>query len=551
MTTTTKPVLARLPHRTTLQQNTTLDFAKMVSFLHSFDEFKPLVAGEESLGDAQRHPKLSALFNWTNGDDSHQLTADSSSLGAKDKYGKENERGSNEVFLEAGLWVDKPTSSPRPRGRSASAPLSSDPTTSRADTAFYIHPNRSAEQLICTSDSSSTEVFSPTLFSPRLTARSESVTTENGLQALDSTGGHKYDDELTSTPSPTTTRISPGAPPNTPWNPASPDLELLSRAGKESSNRRRARKPVTELDRTYSFIAFSSPPRVALETTLDTERPGTPQPGRTAKPKPSSTTAGFFTPRPKTTSAVTTKRTPSAPLLTPVTISTVVGTEPSKSELPRVSSNSIVGKAREGDFVSSFAEDLNKALDILDSLASSHDAARLLALGTTAKTVGEMGEANVFNKSPILGSNLSRFSNSPAPILTKERHPATCPADLGPAGEQVAPVSEAMVVNFLLSGEPGSFLGYSSDLGLPGSTGRSSSCIPSSTRCIENGSWVGEEGISTDVSASLTMPGAFVGDTEDEGEGTIRRRKDTSGVMMGTVRLRDSIFSGVSGFFSN
>jgi hypothetical protein len=47
------------------------------------------------------------------------------------------------------------------------------------------------------------------------------------------------------------------------------------------------------------------------------------------------------------------------------------------------------------------------------------------------------------------------------------------------------------------------------------------------------------------------MPGAFVGDTEDEREGTIRRRKDTSGVMMGTVRLRDSIFSGVSGFFSN
>lgn len=94
------------------------------------------------------------------------------------------------------------------------------------------------------------------------------------------------------------------------------------------------------------------------------------------------------------------------------------------------------------------------------------------------------------------------------------------------------------------------------------------SCIPSNTRCIEEVSRSSNAGTVLDVSVtaatlpsfgadggvlqvSLSMPGAYVGPVADE-EGFERMiRRDTSRVMAGTVRLRDSIISHVSGFFSS
>lgn len=385
----------------------------------SFDAFRPLVPGERDVPDAKRHSKLASLFDWA---DCHDAD---SSADVVEKYAEETERDEQEVFLEAGLWAHRRrASSPCSHGkRSASAPgpLEDTSASPEADTGFYIHGNHSADH-IPSIDSRSTTAFSPEPFSPRFTLGSEeaedgarrnscdSLTTENGMQELDdimsATSKYEYDFALTSTPSPADRKVSPSAPPNTPWDPASADVSIVDRAGQECRERRRSMK--NGLDKTYSFISFSSPLRVSLEAgASSTNRPAAPVKPRT------NFAAAFSTPRSKA-STVDSKRA-ATPLLSPVTVSTAVGSDESTSKLEFAKLSPdirIAAKTREGVFVSSFAEDLNKALDVLDSLASSSvgggDGSPDLSV---ASARDERSECPV-TRSLVSGSNMSRFSVS-------------------------------------------------------------------------------------------------------------------------------------------
>ncbi|KAJ3542213.1 hypothetical protein NMY22_g3600 [Coprinellus aureogranulatus] len=226
----------------------------------SFDAFHPL----PNLPAAQRHPKLASLFDWVDSD----VGVSDSSADAKDKYALENERDESEVFLEAGLWVGRPrsTSSPRSYGKKLGAgaqPIlpAADRTAhpEAANTAFYLHHrNHSADELPSVESGSTTSAFSPDPFSPCFTLRSgeegagrsslESVTTEDGV--LDSPPNRKYASAngLMATPSPTN-MVSPAAPPNTPWDPASPNASPVSNP-KEESRSGRKKQGKTELDKT-------------------------------------------------------------------------------------------------------------------------------------------------------------------------------------------------------------------------------------------------------------------------------------------------------------
>ncbi|KAF6755382.1 hypothetical protein DFP72DRAFT_896671 [Ephemerocybe angulata] len=261
----------------------------------SFDDCTPPLQGSRgAAAEAQRHPKLAVLFGegeaLLSDDRGEKRDADDDEEEVQEtKYDDEQERDSKEVFMDAGLaWQTKST-----RGSTTTDDHSTTSAKAKPGTTFYIHNNRPVSQLPSI-DSGSTNVFSPKPFSPNFDRPTtsieggalpsyESITTETEADdqaALSMSISKMNYDNFASTPSPTTAQISPAAPPNTPFDPTPPDMQILSRSAREASAARRrraaaARRPVVGgpvvagLEQDYSFIAFSTPPKVALVPAVD------------------------------------------------------------------------------------------------------------------------------------------------------------------------------------------------------------------------------------------------------------------------------------------
>ena len=253
---------------------------------------------DEVAAEAQRHPKMNIFYDLFSFGSDTMLTShpnpshpiEEETLGTESlKYVEEHERGSREVFLEAGLW-----SGPNePQSGSSSDTTFQEASMGGPTRAFYIHRNGSTTNLPTIASFHSLGGASHHALG---TPHPESSSTRKGSLSIpglivSKTGGLS---KAGVTRSALNERVSPGPPPNTPWCPsmAEKNIPLISLTGQRSFARRCVGREVpapvavtgpvlktaiqgttntqkdevrSQQDEDYSFISFASPARVLLD----------------------------------------------------------------------------------------------------------------------------------------------------------------------------------------------------------------------------------------------------------------------------------------------